>query len=81
MVQGDGSTRRVVEPLDEGDDRALAAAWGTNKRSCLSCFEQEAYPFEDLDIWTGRVAEFDVLEFNLAHYLFGFKAGMGLRSR
>ena len=75
MVQFGGSTPRVVEPLDEGDDRALAAARGTNKRSHLSCSEEEAYSFEDLDIWAGRVAAFDVLEFNFAHNLFGCKAG------
>ena len=81
IVQIDGSTRRVVEPLDEGDDRALAAARSTNKRSCFSCSEEKAYPFDDLYIWAGRVVEFDVLEFNLAQNLFKCKAGRARGSR
>ena len=61
VLQGEGAGRRVIEPLDERDNSALATPTGSNESKGLARTEGKAETLKDLDIGTSRVGELNIL--------------------
>ena len=62
LVEQHFTIDRIVEALDEGNDRRLSTARMSNKRDCLAIFYLDVNAFENGYVWFGRIVEGDVLD-------------------
>ena len=60
------STIRIIEPLQQLNHSALATPTGTHQSHSLTHSNLKVQPMEYLHIWSSRVLEDNILEFNIS---------------
>ena len=60
-VELDDTLDGIIKPFKKGNDRRLSASRSSNESSCLAGDELGSKTFENRDVWSRRVVEFDVL--------------------
>jgi hypothetical protein len=73
-VQAHRATEGIIKPLDQRDNGRLARSRSTHESCRLACRERKAEVLKDLDLWTRRVIEVNILKGNFANHRARFEA-------
>jgi len=65
-VVADRALGRVVEPLNQRNDRGFTATTGANDRHDLVCLHVDAHALQHLNVSLGGVGELDVIDFDVS---------------